>query len=161
MKRFRLYLKNAFAIALTLLVLATATGLSYQAHYCHDRLFGVAFYTELGIQKAASCGCKEDSFTGKVATSKNEPVTLKKERCCSDITFSGKLKVETLVHFYSPITLIQPVSECIGFDTEIQVASEKCRFPVNNSNYPLPSLGGRKLVLFLSQQRIPLINYNC
>ncbi len=161
MKRIRRYIKNSFTIALTALVLAAATGLSYQAHYCHDRLFGVAFYTELGIQKAASCGCKEDSFTGKVAASKNEPVTLKKDECCSDVTFSGKLKVETLVHFTSPIPLIQPVSDCIGFDTEIQVANEKCSSPVNDSKFSLPSLSGKKLVLFLSQQRIPLINYTC
>lgn len=161
MKRIRVYFKNAFAIALSMLIMAGATGLSYQAHYCHDRFSGVAFYTELGIQKAASCGCKEDSFTGKVPTSNREPVSLRKDGCCSDISFSGKLKVESLVHYYSSLIQLQPVSDYIIFENTNRFTYKEVSIPVNYSEYPPPPLAGRKLVLFLSQQRIPLISYNC
>ena len=61
LRRIHIYTKNALLIVFAMIVMAGATGLSYTAHYCHDRLSGVAFYTELGIQKEASCGCKEDA----------------------------------------------------------------------------------------------------
>ena len=35
LKRFRTYAKNTLLIALSMIVMAGATGLSYKAHYCH------------------------------------------------------------------------------------------------------------------------------
>lgn len=161
MKQIRIYSKNALAIALSVLVLAVATGLSYKAHYCHNHFSGIAFYTELGIQKPASCGCKEDSFIGKAKSLSASLITFKKNGCCSDISFFGKLKVETTVSYYSSLLLIQPVIDIIVFDISNEIASQKESLQPSDNEFPPPPLSGRKLVLFLSQQRIPLIIYNC
>ena len=59
------FAKSTLIIALALIVMAGATGLSFKAHYCHNKLSGIAFYTELGLQKPASCGCKEDLSQNK------------------------------------------------------------------------------------------------
>lgn len=161
LKRIRNYTKNALAVALAMLVLAVCTGLSYTAHYCHNRLSGIAFYPELGIQKPASCGCKEDSSIGKVQTSSVTQATFKKNGCCTNISFFGKLNVETPVNYYSSFASLPPACDIIVFDISNQHASEKEDISIYNTEYPPPLLAGRKLVLFLSQQRIPLIDYNC
>lgn len=160
MKQIRNYFKSALAILLATLVLAVATGLSYTAHYCHNHLAGVAFYTELGIQKPASCGCKEDSTINKAQAFADTHVTLKKNGCCSNISFFGKLNIESPVNYFSSIAFILPAFDAVHFDINNQATSENAHFSDYDMDYPPPLLAGRKLVLFLSQQRIPLINYN-
>lgn len=159
LKRIRIYFRNALLIALSMIVVAGATGLSYQVHYCHDKISGIAFYTELGVQKSASCGCADDKIIDSHSTGNS--TVLKKTSCCSDITFFKKLTIINSASDFSQTALVQP-AVIAEVSTNIQ--------PVNSGNHNLssfdfrfrpPPLAGRKLVLFLSQQRIPVIIYNC
>ncbi|MEI8046188.1 MAG: hypothetical protein WCI92_02315 [Bacteroidota bacterium] len=159
LRRIHIYTKNALLIVFAMIVMAGATGLSYTAHYCHDRLSGVAFYTELGIQKEASCGCKEDAVIANSHSSTTEPLTFSKKSCCANISFSGKLNFETSVD-YSSIALFQPAITPLPSNVSLQFISEEENIPVSDAESPPPPIAGRKLVLFLSQQRIPLIIYN-
>ena len=160
LKIIRLYLKNALLVVLAAIVLAGATGLSYQAHYCHDKLAGIAFYPELGLQQSASCGCAND-LTDKNSPPANSKPVLTKNSCCSNVSYFSKLSLESSVKDLSSLVLLQPavisvLSNVFASCTPEKVESE---LPVSSA-FPSP-LAGRKLVLFLSQQRIPLISYNC
>ena len=159
LRRIPFYTKNALLVVFAMIVMAGATGLSYTAHYCHDRLSGVAFYTELGIQKEASCGCKEDAVIANSHPSTTEPVTFSKKGCCANISFFGKLNFETSVDY--SVALFQPAITHLLSNVSLQLVSEEENMPVSNAESPPPPIAGRKLVLFLSQQRIPLIIYYC
>lgn len=159
LKLIRIYFRNAMLIALSVIVVAGATGLSYQVHYCHDKLSGIAFYTELGVQKSASCGCADDKITD--SQSERNSTVLKKASCCSDISFFKKLTIVSSASDFSQTALAQP-AVIAEISTTIQ--------PVDTGNDNLssfdfrfrpPLLAGRNLVLFLSQQRIPVIINNC
>jgi hypothetical protein len=159
MNRIRLYAQNALLIVLSMIVMAGAIGLSYKAHYCHGNLSGIAFYSGIGVQQSASCGCAGDDNSGKQQPAPNVPV-LSKISCCSNVTFFSKLNIESPVNFISSLQLIQP-AVIVGFsDNILQPVAEKALIPNSGFRSPPTLLAGRKLVLFLSQQRIPLISYN-
>lgn len=160
LKLIRFYLKNASFVALAMIVIAGATGLSYQAHYCHDKLSGIAFFPELGLQQLASCGCANDLPEKNKPLADSKPV-LTKNSCCSNVSFFNKLSIESQVKDLSCLVLLQPAVISLLENVFSAGIPEKDYFetPVSGA---LPSpLAGRKLVLFLSQQRIPLISYNC
>ncbi len=160
LKRFRLYSKNALLIVLSMMVIAGATGLSYKAHYCHGHLSGIAFYTELGIQKSATCGCNDDARAAKLSVSGRETL-VKKSGCCSDISFFNKLTIESFANDFSPAAPVQPAVIAIFCVISCPPAAVNNDIAFFDTSYPPPHLSGRKLVLFLSQQRIPLITYYC
>jgi hypothetical protein len=143
-----------------MIVLAGATGMSYKVHFCHGSFSGIAFYTELGIQKQASCGCKDDATPGKASLPANATI-LTKNSCCSNLSFFSKLDIESLTYDFSSLAFTQPAVLSIITGNTIQVNSEKEIIPVSDFKFRPPLLAGRKLVLFLSQQRIPFINYSC
>lgn len=155
-----LYLKNALLVALAVIIMAGATGLSYQAHYCHDKLSGIAFYPELGLQQSASCGCANDLPEKNKPLADSKPV-LTKNSCCSNVSFFTKLSVETLVKDVSSLVLLQPTIKSMHGNVFMQCNNEKENIETPASDFLPSPLAGRKLVLFLSQQRIPLISYNC
>lgn len=159
-KRIRIFTRNAILIVLSMIVLACVTGLSYKAHYCHGSLSGIAFYTEFGIQAPVSCGCKEDASV-KIFQETNHSPVLKKRGCCSNISFFSKLNIESLVNYVSALSVIQPFVVDIVYNTFRQDISETKETDLFEFTFRPPPLAGRKLVLFLSQQRIPLISYNC
>jgi hypothetical protein len=154
------YTRKALLIALAILVIAGATGLSYTAHYCHGSLSGVAFYTELGIQQKASCGCKEDANTGKVPSA-NDATSINSKGCCSNLSFFNKLNIESISYDFSALTLIQPAVIAVFSSNTFLAEPENINISDSDFVFRPPPLAGRQLVLFLSQQRIPLISYNC
>jgi hypothetical protein len=157
-KRALAYLKNALLIVLSMIVIAGATGLSYQAHYCHNKLSGIAFYTELGIQKSASCGCADDE---KDVIPTGNSTVLTKNSCCSSIAFFKKLTLVNTANDLLPIALIQPAVIAVFSDISLPEYSGNENLSSFDFLFRPPPLSGRKLVLFLSQQRIPLISNNC
>ena len=160
MNRILLYAKNTLLIVLSMIVMSGAIGLSYKAHYCHGNLSGIAFYTGIGVQQAISCGCAVDDNTGKQQPAPDASV-LSKISCCSNVSFFSKLNIESPVNFVSSIKFIQPAVVVVISDNILQLNAEKTINP-NSGLRSLPTpLAGRKLVLFLSQQRIPLISFNC
>jgi len=159
-KQILTYLKNTFLIVLAMIVMAGVTGFSYQAHYCHDKLSGIAFYPGLGFQQSISCGCAIDMHTANSQRNDGFPV-LNKNSCCSNVSFFSKLSVESPSPDYSsgfqvPTSSAAPV---ILF-TETEVSGNGNIQSIDSGFKPVHR-AGRKLVLFLSQQRIPLISYNC
>ena len=159
-RQIRKYLKNALLIALAMIVMAGVTGLSYKAHYCHNKLSGIAFYTELGFQQSASCGCKEDADPVNRQTSGNFPV-LTKNGCCSNISFFSKLIIESHVTDYTTHITGVPAALAISINSaDSEISHNEDHTIIDTGVLPVP-LAGRKLVLFLSQQRIPLVSYNC
>ncbi len=155
------FAKSTLIIVLAVIVMAGATGLSYKAHYCHNKLSGVAFYTELGLQKPASCGCKEDSSIHKTNPFSSVPVSLSKNSCCSNVSFFGKLNFEISATDYSPLPLAQPEISVAFSSIDFQLACKNESIEISFAESPPPHISGRKLVLFLCQQRIPSISYNC
>jgi hypothetical protein len=159
LKHFRVYTRNAVLIVLSMIVLAGASGLSYTAHYCHGKLSGVAFYTGLGLQKPVSCGCKADASSCR-QTESSESTDLNKISCCSNISFFNRLSVETPTNQLSSLTLVQPAFIEIGSSDSQLITAETGNLPVCNLKFRPPPIAGRKLVLFLSQQRIPFSSFN-
>jgi hypothetical protein len=156
MNKLRLFsvLRSGLLIVLTVLLLTGATGLSYKVHFCHGRLSGVAFYTEIGLQKMASCGCKDD----QAPLSGHRSPVLHKNGCCSNLSFFQKLQIENRVNtgdqVVSPVPELCPAVAVMLPESGIKEDGSFFVF----SEPPPPPLSGRKLVLFLSQQRIPLIS---
>jgi len=142
-----------------MIVFAGTTGLSYEAHYCHGNLSGIAFYTELGIQKPVSCGCESATSDTKQPASGDKP-GLGKESCCSNISFFSKLSLESHVTFSASFLPLQPAIVDPGIIDDVQPSSEVDHTPVFDLMFRPPPLAGRELVLFLSQQRIPHIIYS-
>lgn len=160
LKTIRLYLKNALLIAMAVMVIAGSMGFSYTVHYCHDKLSGVAFYPELGLNNSASCGCAANMPDTETPVSDSKPV-LMKHTCCSNVSYFSKLAIESPVQGFSVLGLLQPaVISISGFDSGSFV-SEKDNFETLGSTDLPPPIAGRKLVLFLSQQRIPFNTYTC
>lgn len=160
LKQIRKYFKNALLIALSMIVVAGVTGFSYKAHYCHEKLSGIALYPELGLQKSVSCGCAEDAKPKHNQHSGNFPV-LTKNSCCSNVSFFSKLTIES--HVIENTTIVSPLPATVALNIIIPDSdiSHQDNFLVTDIGIlPVP-LAGRKLVLSLSQQRIPLISYNC
>jgi hypothetical protein len=160
LKRIRVYAKDVILIVLSMIVLAGASGLSYKAHYCNGNLSGIAFYTELGLQKAVSCGCENITTNDKQAASSDES-GLKKKSCCSNISFFSKLSIESPTVYFSSLLLIQPSFIELSSDLSPLFTPENNCISVFDFRFRPPPLAGRKLVLFLSQQRIPFNSYNC
>lgn len=160
-KRLHTYLKNAVLIVLSMTVLAGVTGFSYKAHYCHNRLSGVAFFTELGIQKEASCGCTDDISHRNHQSETSGSLTFTKKGCCNNISFFGKLNVEASANY--DITSVLKITDLqvSALPTVSQLSFSEENISVFDFRFRPPPLSGRELVLFLSQQRIPLISYNC
>lgn len=157
-EQIRAYLKNALLIVLSMIVIAGATGLSYQVHFCHNKFSGIAFYTELGVQKAASCGCADDE---KDIIPTGNSTAFTKKSCCSNIEFFKKLTLENTANDYSLSTWVHPAIVAV-FSSLIQpVKSGTENISTFDFRFRPPPLAGRKLVLFLSQQRIPSINSVC
>jgi hypothetical protein len=161
LKHLRVYTKNTLLVVLATIVLAGATGLSYTSHYCHGHLSGIAFYTELGLQKAASCGCKDDGEISKTKSSSSSTVAFRKNACCSNISVFSKLDIESLANDLSAAVPLQPEEVTAVFNITYQLTSVTKYISVSDFGFRPPPLAGRKLVLFLSQQRIPLISYSC
>lgn len=159
-RQIRKYFTNALLIALAVIVMAGVTGFSYQAHFCHNKLSGIAFYPELGFQQSASCGCAEDAEPIHNQRSGSFPV-LTKNSCCSNVSFFSKLTIES--HVIENTTIVSPLHATITLNIIIPDSdiSHQDNFLVTDIGILPISLAGRKLVLFLSQQRIPLISYNC
>jgi hypothetical protein len=159
LKHFRVYTKNAVLIVLSMIVLAGASGLSYTAHFCHGNLAGIAFYTELGLQQPVSCGCAADASSCS-QTASSESTDFNKESCCSNISFFSRLSIEIPANQLSSLSLVQPafIEICLS-DSQLMTA-ETGNHPVCNLKFRPPPIAGRKLVLFLSQQRIPFNSYN-
>lgn len=156
----RLYLKNALLVALAVIIIAGATGLSYRVHYCQDKLSGIALYPELGLQQSVSCGCANDITLRNVPLTESKPV-LTKNSCCSNVSFFTKLSIESQVKDLSSLILLQPAVILLQ-DNVFEIYSPEKDNIATSSSGALPSpLAGRELILFLSQQRIPLISYNC
>lgn len=154
MKQIRMYTKNALLITLAVIVMVSVTGFSYKAHYCHGNLSGIAFYSELGIRQSISCGCADDNSTHPVSDS---PV-IKKNNCCSNVSFFSKLNIESPASYVSSLSLIYPVLiiSLSDFTQQLAVITD---FNFDTSfRSPSTQLAGRKLVLFLSQQRIPSVS---
>lgn len=159
-KQIRFYIKNAILIVLSMIVMAGVTGLSYQAHYCHNKLSGIAFYPELGFQQSISCGCAIDAKPMNSGNTDNQTV-LKKNSCCSNISFFSKLIIESPVIEYTKIISALPATIAININFPDSYISQHENLLITDTGFlPVP-LAGRKLVLFLSQQRIPLISYTC
>ncbi|MFZ4545817.1 MAG: hypothetical protein ACOYN4_00200 [Bacteroidales bacterium] len=155
------FAKSTLIIALALIVMAGATGLSFKAHYCHNKLSGIAFYTELGLQKPASCGCKEDLSKNKRNPFSPAPLSLSKNGCCANVSFFSKLNLETTHCVYSSSPIVQPEISIVFSQKDLLLAGNNELFPLSFAESPPPPISGRKLVLFLCQQRIPSISYNC
>ena len=160
MNQIRIYTKNALLIVLSMIVMAGITGLSYKAHYCHGNLSGIAFYSELNLQQTVSCGCKGDAIPENNPESGDLSV-LTKNSCCSNISFFSKLNIESQYNFFSSLVLIKPVISALFVGNNSEPGTEKESLQASDFRFYPPPLAGRKLVLFLSQQRIPLISYNC
>lgn len=157
----RVYLKRLTGIfrsmllaGLTVILLASASGLSFKAHYCNGNLTGIAFYTELGLQKPVNCGCGHHPSGAPVPSGEALPL-LQKASCCSNISYYSKLEIVSKAA--GQWSLVQP-------DAPVSASEENKSLPVsveageeNKTAFKLrpPPMSGRKLVLFLSQQRIP------
>jgi hypothetical protein len=156
-KRLYLFLKKALTILLAVLVMAGTLGFSYKAHYCHDKLSGIAFFTELGIQKSATCGCKDDESGMNSQTNTDKPVFHKKS-CCSNLSYFNKLNIEFSVKDFTHYKLMQPAVSALFVNTfDIPGNDDGINSFADTGLKPVP-LSGRKLVLYLNQQRIPLIS---
>jgi hypothetical protein len=160
-KPLLVFAKSTLVIVLAMIVMAGATGLSFKAHYCHDRFSGIAFYTEMGLQKPATCGCKEDASSIKINPFSSVPVSLSKNSCCSNVSFFSKLNLETTRSVYFPAQIVHPEINYVASDKDLLLASINELFAISSSEPPPPPISGRKLVLFLCQQRIPSISYCC
>lgn len=158
-KRLRDFAGSVILIVLSMIVFAGTTGLSYKAHYCNGNLSGIAFYTELGLQKPASCGCKCDLPVTKHPLSESKPA-LQKKSCCSNISFFSRLSLEYPVTFSFPVTLLQPAMVIADINNAVQPVCEKDNIHVFDFRFRPPPKAGRELVLFLSQQRIPYSIYS-
>lgn len=159
-KQIHTYFKNALLIVLSMIVIASVTGFSYQAHYCHDKLSSIALYPELGFQQSTSCGCAVEANPLNSRSNSSSPV-LTKNSCCSNVSFFSKLTIESQINAFSSGNLLQPaiIANTIIF-SDSHNFSKEILSDLYIGLQPVP-LAGRKLVLFLSQQRIPLISYNC
>lgn len=161
LKHIRVFAKNAMLIVLSMIVFAGAVGMSYKAHYCNGNLSGIAFYTELGLQKEASCGCENASFSGKQSASDNSSTVIKKKSCCSNVSFFSKLNLESPVNYFSTVVQVQPAFIALTLNIAPQLISGDEIIRVFDYRFRPPPIAGRKLVLFLSQQRIPFSIYFC
>jgi hypothetical protein len=159
LKRIIFFFRNALLIVLTMIVIAGATGLSYKAHYCHNRLSGIAFYTELGLQQSAGCGCSDDKEINH--PSKGNGTFLTSNSCCSNISYFKKLTLVNSANDFSVSAYVQTAVIAIFSDNLLPVKPGNDIFSSFDFRFRPPPLTGRKLVLFLSQLRIPVITYNC
>jgi hypothetical protein len=160
LKQIRKYFKNALLIALSMILVAGVTGFSYKAHYCHEKLSGIALYPELGLQQSISCGCKDDNNSMNSGAADHSPV-LKKYSCCSNVSFFSKLTIESHINDFTAHVSVLPAT--IGTNiiiTDSDISQTKNLQITDTGFLPVP-LAGRKLVLFLSQQRIPSNIYYC
>jgi len=160
-KPLLVFAKSTLVIVLAMIVLVGATGLSYKAHYCHERFWGIAFYTEIGLQKPTSCGCKEDASILKTNPFSSVQVSISKNSCCSNVSFFSKLNLETTRGDYFPAPIVHPEIPFVDSDKDLLLASINELFAISASEPPPSPISGRKLVLFLCQQRIPSIGYYC
>jgi len=160
MKRLTLIMRNALLFVLAAIIMAGATGFSYKAHFCHNKLSGFVLYPGLGSDKSIGCGCIADDKSDS-KTLPDTRLVLRKNSCCENVTHFSKLTVESPVNVFLTNFSFLPatftVSQGILY-TDIYV-EKKFIFPDIGS--PPTPLVGRKLVLFLSQQRIPSVSYNC
>lgn len=153
-------LKTSISVLMALIIMFGVIGLSYQAHYCHERLSGIALYPGLGIQQAVACGCINDISKSDFAqTDSNHQ--LKKKSCCTNITRFDKLTIELPVRDFKPVLIIQPLSTALVTNilSPVSTIDEPC-FGSDIGIRPV-SIAGRQLVLFLSQQRIPSVSSSC
>lgn len=160
LKRIRVFVKNALLVVLATIVFAGAVGMSYKAHYCHGNLSGIAFYTELGLQKEANCGCEDACLTETQSASDNS-ANLSKDNCCSNVSFFSKLNIVSPVSYLSALIVVLPAFITSGIEIAPQLIAGDEIIRVFDYKFRPPPIAGRKLVLFLSQQRIPFSIYNC
>jgi len=157
-RKILIFVKQTILIALSVLLVSSAIGLSYRVHYCHGSVSGIAFYPELGIAQSNSCGCALDSENSGTQPDSKLPV-LSKNSCCSNVSFFSKLTIESPVNNFSTgITLQQAVITLFSHTISPVTAENEIVSFIDLSISP-PPLAGRQLVLFLSQQRIPAISY--
>ncbi len=156
-KHLHLFLNKALAILLAVLVMAGALGFSYKAHYCHGKLSGIAFFTELGIQKSATCGCQDDE-SGMNSQPKTDKPVFHKKSCCSNLSYFNKLNIDFPVKDFTPYKLMQPAVSTLFINTFNISGNNENICLVADTGLKPPPLSGRKLVLYLHQQRIPLIS---
>ncbi|MHC1774723.1 MAG: hypothetical protein AB9834_04845 [Lentimicrobium sp.] len=159
LKRIRVFARNAILIVLSMIVFAGAVGMSYKAHYCGGNLSGVAFYTELGLQKEVSCGCESACLSVDQPAS-DISASLSKDNCCSNVSFFSKLNIVSPVNHFSALALVQPIFIALSINIAPQLISKDEIIRVYDYQFRPPPIAGRQLVLFLSQQRIPFSIYN-
>lgn len=149
MKRFRSLVLNAFVLILSALLFAGSFGLSYQVHYCCNVRHGIAFYPELGLQDPVRCGCSTD-----ITSDNNGNPEFTSGSCCKDESFHTRLTPEySQNHSYRcPENSFTNLS---GLPYSDLVITTDDKLPVVLPYFRPPPLGGRQLILFLSQQRIP------
>jgi len=158
-KRTLFYAQKALIIILVVMIMVGVTGLSFKAHYCHNHLSGIAFYPELGIQKSVTCGCKEDENNGKTIPATDLPISLNKNSCCENVSFYSKLHIESQIVNLVSLVPTQFANYVLVADLNIIAATEENAVFLSDDEFRQPPpISGRKLVLFLSQQRIPLIS---
>lgn len=160
LKKIRTFFKNTLLIALSFIVMVGVTGFSYQAHYCHDKLSGIALYPELGFRQSISCGCAFEANSINSHPKSNSPV-LTKNSCCSNVSFFSKLEIETCYTDFTTYFSVLPAITAININFTVPAISPIEDLSITDAGFQPYPLAGRKLVLFLSQQRIPLISYNC
>lgn len=149
MKRLRSIFLKAFVFILSAILIAGAFGISYQVHYCCNVRHGIAFYPELGFQDPVRCGC-----SAKIPSKKNDKSEITSGSCCKDESFNNRLIPEySQNHSYRSLDVIS--TNLSGLSSSAIVTTTDNTLPIVLPYLRPPPLGGRQLVLFLSQQRIP------
>lgn len=153
------YLRNTLLFVLAISILVSATGFSYKVHYCHGSFSGLALYPEFGFEPSVACGCAVTA-DNVVDTGSDSPV-IESNSCCSNISYFSKLALESPVTVFEIQSVSLPARELSQFEfTNTELQNENVSIH-DFSFIPVAPLAGRKLVLFLSQQRIPFSIYNC
>ncbi len=147
-------------ILLSVIVMAGATGLSYKAHYCKGTLSGISMYPGLGLTQSASCCCDADKPAGKTPTPCDYS-ELNKNKCCTNITVFSKLNIESPATTFTTLKTIHPVLVTSMQGETYPSICNITGIPFSDAELSPQPLSGRKLVLFLSQQRIPQVSYFC
>lgn len=138
-------------ISLAILLLLANTGISIRAHFCHGNFSQIIAYSEFGVSKEISCNCKLDIKVNSKSDTNEEQIH--RNQCCKNTYTYNKLLVESNISFSHslsdiaiPILKLRELSQLSNTET-----SEATIFAPPT----LPNLSGRKLILFLSQIRIP------
>lgn len=151
MNRNRSIFSKTLIVSLAILLLLANVGISVRAHYCHGNLSQIVAYSEFGISNEILCNCKIEIKTSLPSNSGH--TQLQKHTCCKNTYTFNKLHVESTVVMSQHFELIKyHAFSIIEFIKEESFEAVKKHIP---SPPLIPSFSGKKLILFLSQLRIP------